>query len=356
LRRREILDRVQQLWKLVLPAGLGLAVASITGISGLEDASWYLLTISALLAIGLYGSTYSIDLRAARQDWRLILAAVTIGVIVKAALIGLSLALLWRDPLFLVLGVAVAQIDPLAVASILDNPRMSPRAKSILAAWSSFDDPITVILAVYAATIVASAKGIHLAHAAWQKDLLLNVVFAAGAWVLWLLVRRWEKAVLVLAVVLLGVAVWQFTFLGLAIAGLFVAATAGPRSQRRRTAGPRLCLVPPGAAPLRGRVGGEGDRVGARGVRGSDRGRVLAHQPPAVGGSRPLGVRTAERHHRDHPGAAAASTVWRRDRRCRARDPDDQLDPPRGEQGDRPAGRVSRLGVGFTGVSGVTFL
>jgi hypothetical protein len=227
LRAREILDRVQQLWKLVLPAGLGLAVASITGISGLEDASWYLIAISALLAIGLYGSTYSIDLRSARQDWRLILAAVTIGVIVKAALIGMVLALVWRDPLFLVLGVAVAQIDPLAVASILDNPRMSPRAKSILAAWSSFDDPVTVILAVYAATIVASAKGIHLAHAAWQKDLLLNVAFAVGAWMLWFLVRRWEKAVLALAVVLLAVAVWQFTFLGLAIAGLFVRPRVG---------------------------------------------------------------------------------------------------------------------------------
>ncbi len=213
---------MQQLWKLLLPAGLGLAVASITGVSGLEGASWYLIVISALLAIGLYGSTSSIDLRSARRDWRTILAAVTIGVILKAAIIGLVLALVWRDPLFLVIGVAVAQIDPLAVASILDNPRMSSRAKSILAAWSSFDDPITVLLAVYAATIVASAKGIHLTHAAWQKDLLLNVVVAVGAWLVWRAVRRWNAAVLVLTVLLFAVTVWQFTFLGLAVAGLFV--------------------------------------------------------------------------------------------------------------------------------------
>jgi NhaP-type Na+/H+ and K+/H+ antiporter len=227
LRAREILDRVQQLWKLVLPAGLGLVVASLTHVSGLDGASWYLLAISYLLAIGLYGSTYSIDLGEARRDWRTILAAVTIGVILKAALIGVTLALFWRDPLFLVLGVAVAQIDPLAVASILDNPRMSSRAKSILAAWSSFDDPVTVILAVYAATIVASYKGIHLTGSPWVKDLLLNAVFAGAAWLVWRLLRRRPFAVTVLAVALIALAAWQFTFLGLAVAGLFVRPAVG---------------------------------------------------------------------------------------------------------------------------------
>ncbi len=73
---------------------------------------------NTLLAIGLYGSTYGIDLAEARAHVRLILLAITVGVLFKAVLIGLPLWWLFDDPRYLILGVAVAQIDQLSVAAL----------------------------------------------------------------------------------------------------------------------------------------------------------------------------------------------------------------------------------------------
>jgi hypothetical protein len=110
---------------------------------------------------------------------------------------------------------------------------MSARAKSILASWSSFDDPVTVILAIYVAALVARLGdgGGGLAtvsgSSSWLWQLAANAAFAGAAYLAWRLVRRWPAAVGVLLLVLLVVAVWQFTMLGLAIAGLFVRPAIG---------------------------------------------------------------------------------------------------------------------------------
>ncbi|GAB4047591.1 hypothetical protein [Catellatospora paridis] len=220
---------------LALAVLLGLGTAAVTDvrIADATDSTPYLLATAALLAIGLYGSTYGIDTAAARQDRRLIVTAVTVGVVVKAAVIGAALALAWQDPLFLLLGIVVAQIDPLSVAALLGDDRLSPRARTVLAAWSSFDDPITVVLTVYAAAVAADtfglgtreAQGVHVADGlvAYAVDLGLNLVFAGVVWLVWRYgVRnrpRWSTALLALAA---AVAVWQFLMLGLALVGLFL--------------------------------------------------------------------------------------------------------------------------------------
>lgn len=220
---------MRQILRLVVPAMVGLAIAAATDVHGLDSSRVYFTITSVLLAVGLYGSTFHIDVRHALRDRRTILLAVTVGVLVKAALIGGILALSWRDPLFLVLGVAVAQIDPLAVASVMNHPTMSTRAKSILASWSSFDDPITVIISVYAATLVSHLGGSAGASlpggtGAWSylRDLVANAVFALVAYLAWRAVRRWPAAVYALLAVLMVVAVSQFTMLGIAIVGLFI--------------------------------------------------------------------------------------------------------------------------------------
>ena len=218
-----------QILRLVLPAMVGLGVAALAGAHDLDGSQVYLLATSVLLAVGLYGSTFHIDLVEARRERRTIGLAVTVGVLCKAAIIGGILALAWREPLFLVLGVAVAQIDPLAVASMMDHPTMTRRAKSILAAWSSFDDPVTVIVSVYAAALVVGltrTDGAALPGGAgpWSYlgDLTANLAFAAAAYLAWRLLRRWPAAVHALLAVLFAVAVWQFTMLGIAIVGLFI--------------------------------------------------------------------------------------------------------------------------------------
>jgi NhaP-type Na+/H+ or K+/H+ antiporter len=210
----------------------GWLAAHLLGLRDVDRSPVYLYATSLLLALGLFGSTYGIDRSAARHNRRVIVAAVTVGVLLKAALI-IGLAwLVTGNPVFIVLGVAVAQIDPLSVASIMGDDRMSPRAKSILASWASFDDPVTVILAVYASAVAAGTfglgrdgsdyHGVAVGVAGYGVDLALNLALAALAYLAW---RTLRHRPILLATVLIGlaaVAVWQFLMLAVAIAGLFV--------------------------------------------------------------------------------------------------------------------------------------
>jgi NhaP-type Na+/H+ or K+/H+ antiporter len=211
-----------RLLRLVGLAALGYLVARLAGLTDLDSSTAYLYGTALLLGVGLYGSTYGIEIEQLRRDRRLVVLAVTVGVFVKALLIGAGLALAFRDPVFLILGVAVAQIDPLSVAALLGDQRMSPRAKSILAAWASFDDPITVILSVYAVSLVGFGdvreQGFGVGYGV---DLLLNLAFAAVAYLVWRVAGRHRVLSFVGLAVLFALAVSQFLMLGLAIAGLF---------------------------------------------------------------------------------------------------------------------------------------
>lgn len=207
-----------RLLTLVLLAGWALAAS--TGLDGLQHSPAYLLASSLLLAIGLYGSTHGIDRAEARANAGVIVLAVTVGVLLKAAFIATVLFLLYDDPFALVLAVTVAQIDPLSVAAVMTGSRLSARARTILAAWSSFDDPVTVVLSVYAATLAFSGGGAGLGDVA---DLGWNALFAVVAYLVWRLVRGgppWLVHAAAIMAILVGA--WTFLMLGLAIAGLFL--------------------------------------------------------------------------------------------------------------------------------------
>jgi hypothetical protein len=217
-----------QLQLLLLAVVLGCwGLGELSGATGLENSAAYRYGTSLLLAIGLFASTAGIDRREASANRKLIISAVTVGVLLKGALIGGVLYLVSRDPLFLVVGVAIAQIDPLSVAAILGNDRMSPRAKTILASWASFDDPITVLLVIYATAVLAKGpeSGATAAVAGlggYVVELAFNLALALAAWAVWRTLRQRPVAVAVLLGLLGVVAIWQFLMLGVAIAGLFV--------------------------------------------------------------------------------------------------------------------------------------
>ncbi|WP_052423940.1 hypothetical protein [Nonomuraea candida] len=206
---------------LLLLVGLGWLTADLGGISGLEHSGAYLLISSLLLAIGLYGSTHGIDRAEAREHGRLILLAVTIGVLLKAAFIAGVVYLVFRDPRAMILAISVAQIDPLSVASVMADNRLSARARTILGAWSSFDDPVTVILAFYAVSLTKPGQdGLSLSYLA---DLGLNALFAAAAYALWRLIRNAPPLLSYLAAAAAVVsAAWSSLMLGLATAGLYL--------------------------------------------------------------------------------------------------------------------------------------
>jgi len=222
----------------------GLAVAAIFNFQGVQNSQWYLLTVATLLAAGLYSSTFGISIKEARTHVKLILKAITVGVLLKALIIGAVMTLVLHSAYGFILGIIVAQIDPLSTSALMKGRRMTKRAKTILAAWSSFDDPMTVIMSLYAPILVAAITGVHwepirgsmqaVGLSGYFIETGINILFAAGIFVLWRLMKRHSKATNYVVVALLAVgmyglligslsiAVYYFWMLGIAILGLFM--------------------------------------------------------------------------------------------------------------------------------------
>ena len=181
----------------VLLGALGaLALGTLIGLaadpSPLVGTTGYVVATGLLLAVGLYGSTYGIDLADLRRDLRGVVAAVTLGVVLKAAMISGVMVLAFDRPEYLVLGIVVAQIDPLSVAALSEDRHMSQRARSLLMAWASFDDPMTVLLTLYVAGYAYAAAG-HTGTPSvmgggaqgYALGLVLNALLLAGALLAW---------------------------------------------------------------------------------------------------------------------------------------------------------------------------
>lgn len=220
---------------------VGFAVASSGSAPDPGVSPWYLWGVNGLLAVGLYGSASGIP-RSAVGDLRTVVLAVTVGVLLKTAIIAVVLYAVSGRPEAMILGVAVAQIDPLSVAAIIGRSQMSQRAKSLLLAWASFDDPVTALLTIYLITLVlggggglGSIGGVP----AYLTNLGLNLAFAGAVLAGWSLTRRirrrgpggsppeggfpgWFRiAAAVVLAALIAVAAWQFLMLGIALVGLF---------------------------------------------------------------------------------------------------------------------------------------
>lgn len=223
--------------KLIALLAIGVVIGKMWHMENLSAQEWYPLLTSALLAVALYASTYGIDRGMARRHAKLIVTAVTVGVIAKAVIIAGLMSPLF-GVVFCALSILVSQIDPLSVAQLMrKGSSMSERAKTILGAWSSFDDPMTVLLALYVPSfIVAPAPGSEpITEGGWASYVVglgLNLVFAAVVWFVWRYTRiRLNNVVLVLVA---GYGLLAFSFatavmflmmLGLALIGLFLRPT-----------------------------------------------------------------------------------------------------------------------------------
>jgi hypothetical protein len=231
---------VRRLLGMLVLAAAGWAAAALTGFDPLSASPGFFLVASGLLAVGLFASTAGIPLAELRAHGGVVVRAVTVGVVLKAVLIAAVMLAAFREPGYVLLAVAVAQIDPLSVAALQGSSRLSPRGRTVLLAWSSFDDPVTTVLVVVMAmAVVAFAPGVLSADAmallpSPQAGVVGNAALLAVAGLAWWLLRRapggrdrgagrpgWTVAAVA---VLLGLAVWAvagFLMLGLAVAGLF---------------------------------------------------------------------------------------------------------------------------------------
>jgi hypothetical protein len=215
----------------------GTTAARLLGLDEISDTRPYLLGAAALLAIGLFSSTTGISIPEARANVKVIVIAVTLGVLAKTALIAAVMYVLFHQTKYVLLGMAVAQIDPLSVAAIRARSGMSPRAETILYGWASFDDPMTALITVYALSwfIVGADVG----RDGVLPQLALNAAFVTVAYVVWRVTggrgrrppadaraarsahRRRLAAQVAALVSMMVVAVSQFLMLAVATTGLF---------------------------------------------------------------------------------------------------------------------------------------
>ena len=121
-------------------------------ITQISDTDHFKYFLNFLLAIWLYTGVYWIDKKEFRENKKIILKVVTLWVILKSAFIGIIFYYLTWNILGFLLWIAIAQIDPLSVSHLIwKNKRLSKKAETIFRSWSSFDDPVTVLLLVYIA-------------------------------------------------------------------------------------------------------------------------------------------------------------------------------------------------------------
>lgn len=137
----------------IISAGLGLAaywLAIVFGISA-KSIPYLQEMMYAAIAMGLYINVLSIDPTLFKKCLGSIIKVVFIGVPIKIILPGYLLTFFSPKiaPIAYLCATVIAQIDPIASAQSLKHSKMSKKSETVLRAWSSFDDPITVLFAFY---------------------------------------------------------------------------------------------------------------------------------------------------------------------------------------------------------------
>lgn len=213
---------MKQIAYLFIYAIFGLFVAFLTDINNINDSDTYLTSVTALLAIGLYASTSSIEIYNLKQNLTIVISAITVGVLIKILFIGSVLYFITGEEVYLLLGVIVAQIDPLSVASLMKNSRLSGRTKAILASWSSFDDPITVIASIYVGIFLSrSFEGTSL-FMGYISDMSINLLFSVIIFLLYKLFKKFILLQYLLLIISICISIYFSMMLSIAIIGLFL--------------------------------------------------------------------------------------------------------------------------------------
>jgi NhaP-type Na+/H+ or K+/H+ antiporter len=217
----------QQLLYPILVALAGFGIASVVDVSDLPHQPFYDTFTYALLAVGLYGSVHGIHLEELKSHRSIVLRAVTIGVLMKTLVIGAVLYFVTRNAAAFLLGLAVAQIDPLSVANLLQggSSKLSGRAKTILGAWSSFDDPMTVLLSIYALYFFLPRSGdasLLDSVLPFFAGLAQNLLFVLAVYLIQRYLNLTHPAKLFLLAACFAAAIAFNWMLGIAFIGLFL--------------------------------------------------------------------------------------------------------------------------------------
>ena len=215
---------MSQLIFFVIITALGTLVGKWTNINPVEQPIFSPFTTFALV-VGLYSSVVGIDLGAIRQRRWLAIIVITIAVPVQILASGAVMYLIYPAAISFLLAVAMTQIDPLSVDTLLqDKESMSEEAKGILRVWASFDDPVTVLFGFLILLPLITGQAIEGNAGSMLVGLLANVGVAVLLWALGKWTKIFESTAVTLAALLLTLTFAFFTqaFLLAAITGLLL--------------------------------------------------------------------------------------------------------------------------------------
>jgi len=186
-------------------------------------ASPYFSTFTyILLGLGLYGAVYGIDLQSLKILKKQVFLVVTVGVLIKILFIGSILFFITGNIFSYLLACIVAQIDPLSIAKLTEKTTLSPKAQTMLKAWASFDDPMTVLIAFYfILPFLISSQSSFLEY---LLNVGYNIAFAAFAFVLnkYLTKLTKNRFTLLLLLAFLAIGITFKLMFGLALVALIL--------------------------------------------------------------------------------------------------------------------------------------
>lgn len=200
---------------------IGLALGFATGFNPLQHPQFSLFA-SIALTFGLYTAVAGIDLPALGRYKNTAIFIITAGVPLQIALIAGFMWLIYPHPVSILVAVAIDQIDPLSVSTLLNNKLgMSKEAKALLRVWASFDDPVTVLVG-FAFLVPAITGVISGSMSSYLVSLLLNIVPAIVLY--WFSKQKFftRPVSFVLLGLVFAFTVWQQTYLLAALCGLFI--------------------------------------------------------------------------------------------------------------------------------------
>jgi len=203
----------------------GLLVGNFLTVSPRDAAGGvFHFVVGCALGIGLYGSVYGIDIKILKNNLSTVLSAITVGVILKILVISALLSPFLGFSFSVLIATIIAQIDPLSTAAITDNNKITIDGKTIIRAWSSFDDPVTIIVAIWIAMFLYSENHGEM-NFFWYDisiSFLLNIILSAVIWLIYKMSSRSFAFDCLLLGITFIVGIFFELFLAIAIIGLFL--------------------------------------------------------------------------------------------------------------------------------------
>ncbi|RZU74922.1 NhaP-type Na+/H+ or K+/H+ antiporter [Micromonospora kangleipakensis] len=181
--------RAAAAWSVILMV-VGLVVGQALDVVPTTVAPVFLVLTTFALAVEPYANTFGLDVRELARNKKTILQSISIGVLLKIAIIGGAMSLIFRDPIWFLIALGVSQIDPMSVGEFMEGSEASPQSKALMRAWAAFDDTTVVVMllgliAILRPSGLTKALSGHVGLVEIARTVSIALSFAAAVWLIY---------------------------------------------------------------------------------------------------------------------------------------------------------------------------